>query len=374
MASATPRRARPRSTCATRRRPSSRRCSRRRARPRAPACSVRWTTPWPTSDAWRRELDRVSEAWASERRDLEARCASLAERAEELEARRHPRATTPRPRLPARWPRRSRARRAPNSKSEDDVTRDATRCAPARGGGRAASSTQAHGARRTRLARASARANTAGFVEATQLTPDDATTRRRPSRDPPPTTARATATDTSPEEHERSPLAPSPAPGPALAPVATAAAKKRIRPPHPAAGVENLASGARMDEPMRPGPAKGPFPSSKWRRTGGVGALGDEPSLRANGVGLDVAHLWGDGSPRVGAARGGGGGFAPRRAGDAFAEEDREIFKIAPRDRDAAGSDGGGEVHPARNGDERGATSGVWRVPWARGARRNTWR
>ena len=318
-----------------------------------------------TSDAWRRELDRVSEAWASERRDLEARCASLAERAEELEARnatlaQQLRASEAAGAMAAAESRKTRAE-LEEARDDVDARRDKMRAELEvwRESSVKYRKRMEHAERA--LARVKARANTAGFVEATQLTPDDATTRRRPSRDPPPTTARATATDTSPEEHERSPLAPSPAPGPALAPVATAAAKKRIRPPHPAAGVENLASGARMDEPMRPGPAKGPFPSSKWRRTGGVGALGDEPSLRANGVGLDVAHLWGDGSPRVGAARGGGGGFAPRRAGDAFAEEDREIFKIAPR-----------EVHPARNGDERGGATSRGVVAGTVGARRET--
>jgi hypothetical protein len=324
-----------------------------------------------TSDAWRRELDRVSEAWASERRELEARCASLAERADELEARnatlaQQLRAAEAAGAMAAAETRKTRAE-LDEARDDVDARRDKMRAELEvwRESSVKYRKRMEHAERA--LARVKARANAAGFVEATQLTPDHAPTRRRPSREPPPTTARAT--ETTPEERAGSPAAPSPAPGPALAPVATAAAKKRNRPPHPAPGVENIAaiaSGARMDPPNRAdvetrrlgtlGPAAA-GPSSKWRRTGGGAALRDEPSLRANGVGADVAHLWGDGSPRVGAARGGGGGFAPRRAGDAFAEEDRNIFKIAPR-RDARGGlDGGGEALPARNGDERNPTT-----------------
>ena len=325
-----------------------------------------------TSDAWRRELDRVSEAWASERRELEARCASLAERADELEAHnatlaQQLRAAEAAGAMAAAETRKTRAE-LDEARDDVDARRDKMRAELEvwRESSVKYRKRMEHAERA--LARVKARANAAGFVEATQLTPDHAPTRRRPSRDPPPTSP-PRATETTPEDTPGLPFAPSPAPGPALAPVATAAAKKRTRPPHPAPGVENIAaiaSGARMDPPNRAagetsrlgirGPAAA-GPSSKWRRTGGGGALRDEPSLRANGVGgADVAHLWGDGSPRVGAARVGGGGFAPRRAGDAFADEDREIFKIAPR-RDAEGSDGGGEAPPARNGDERNPTA-----------------
>ena len=217
-----------------------------------------------TSDAWRRELDRVSEAWASERRDLEARCASLAERAEELEARnatlaQQLRASEAAGAMAAAESRKTRAE-LEEARDDVDARRDKMRAELEvwRESSVKYRKRMEHAERA--LARVKARANTAGFVEATQLTPDDATTRRRPvarspaddgARDGGGYVARGTRT-----------LALSAVARPRTRSRARRHRRreKRIRPPHPAAGVENLASGARMDEPMRPGPAKGSVP------------------------------------------------------------------------------------------------------------------
>ena len=117
--------------------------------------SVRWTTPWR-----RRATRGVASSTASPRRGRLSAATSRRVARRSPSAPRSSRLATPpsrnnfaRPRLPARWPRRSRARRAPNSKRRGTTsTRDATRCAPSSRCGRESSVqvSQAHGARRTR--------------------------------------------------------------------------------------------------------------------------------------------------------------------------------------------------------------------------------
>ena len=144
--------------------------------------------------------------------------------------------------------------------------------------------------------------------------------------------------------------------------VAAAAAERPTAPPSPTRR-------KRARAPSPPAPTTAPGPSApppravtggrggKWRKTG---ALANEASLRRSGRRTSTAAaqgLWGGGG-------GGGGGDADggKHVEGALAEEDRTLFKIAPRRKDDVEGDARGGP-----GDDADATARTTRDAGARG-------
>ena len=302
--------------------------------------------------AWGREISGALALGSSERAELEATNASLTERVADLEARCASLADQLRGAELAAATAAAETRAARAELAERAET-DEARCEKLRAELEVFKRSNTKNRKRLEhaeraLARVKDRApHAAGTVEATRIAPDGATPRRadpdEAAKENEKAAAAAVAAKTPRDDDARDAPLRRARRGPALAPVAAAvAAARSSRPRSPSLEGEPRddardAAKRRKREGGRPVahlPEEGgdaspdPGPSSTRagtveQRSAGAPPRGWRRGARGAGAG-DEPSLWGE---RGGTPRG------ARRGGDAFAEEDREIFKIgAPRE------------------------------------------